>query len=50
VKRDKIVLKLQKKKGEYSYENWSSLTAKKAREESEASKKDPAGGLIVVLF
>ena len=47
VKRDKVVLKLQKKKGEYSFEQWSSLTAKKAREESDTSKKDPAGGSVI---
>jgi len=44
VKKDKIVLKLQKIKGEYSYDSWTSLTAKKKREETEASKKDPMGG------
>lgn len=45
MKKDKIVLKLQKVKGEYSYEHWSSLTAKKKREEAE-SKKDPMGGTV----
>ncbi len=45
VKKNKIVLKLQKKKGEYSYESWQSLTAKKSRKEMEAAKKDPAGGI-----
>mmetsp|Transcript_26138 Transcript_26138/g.36022 ORF Transcript_26138/g.36022 Transcript_26138/m.36022 type:complete len:235 (-) Transcript_26138:66-770(-) len=49
VKKDKIVLKLQKIKGEYSYESWTSLTAKKKREETEASKKDPMGGIMDMM-
>jgi hypothetical protein len=43
VKKNKIVLKLQKVKGEYSYDQWSSLTAKKSRKEEE-KKADPMGG------
>ena len=48
VKNNKIVLKLQKKKGEYSFDHWTSLTAKKKRgEETGASaKKDPMGGVL----
>ena len=49
VKKNKIVVKLQKVKGEYSYENWASLTAKKKREEVEATKKDPMGGLMDMM-
>jgi calcyclin binding protein len=45
VKKNKVVIKLQKKKGEYSYEQWTALTGKKKRDEEEASKsKDPMGG------
>jgi calcyclin binding protein len=45
VKKNKVVIKLQKVKGEFSYDSWTALTAKKKREESEsASKKDPMGG------
>lgn len=44
VKANKIVLKLQKAKGEYSYEQWSSLTAKKKKTDEPAAKKDPMGG------
>lgn len=46
VKNNKIVLKLQKVKGEYSYEHWTSLTAKKRKTEEDkaAAKKDPMGG------
>ncbi len=46
VKKNKIVVKLQKIKGEYSYDNWATLTTKKKREEVEASKKDPMGGKL----
>ena len=47
VKRDKVVIKLQKKKGDYSYEHWSALTAKKKRDADGNTKKDPMGGLMV---
>lgn len=56
VKKNKVVLKLQKLKGEYSYDHWTQLTAKKKREETESSKKDPMGGkslflpYILILF
>ena len=45
MKKDKIVLKLQKVKGEYSYEHWSSLTAKKKREEA-GSDNTPHGRAV----
>jgi calcyclin binding protein len=47
VKANKLVLKLQKVKGEYSYEHWSSLTSKKKKDESAGAAKkdkDPMGG------
>lgn len=46
VKANKIVLKLQKVKGEYSFEQWNSLTAKKQKSNEPAAKKDPMGGEI----
>ena len=51
VKKDKIVIKLRKLKGEYSYENWTSLTAKKKRDSaSEADKKaNPMGGIMDMM-
>lgn len=49
VKRNKVVIKLKKVKGEYSYEHWTSLTAKKKREESESVKKDPMGGIMDMM-
>ena len=47
VKKDKIVVKLAKVKGEYSYESWTNLTSKKSKEAQESSKKDPMGGIMV---
>ena len=49
VKNNKIVLKLQKVKGEYSFDHWTSLTSKKKKGEevggAGAKKdKDPMGG------
>ena len=44
VKKNKVVIKLAKKKGEYSYEHWTALTSKKKRSEEDNSKKDPMGG------
>jgi calcyclin binding protein len=46
VKNNKIVLKLQKVKGEYSFDHWNSLTAKKKKDDGAAggAKKDPMGG------
>jgi len=51
VKAHKIVLKLVKAKGQYSYESWTQLTAKKPRDDNaEASKKaDPAGGIMDMM-
>jgi len=48
VKANKVVLKLKKIKGEYSYEHWSSLTAKKKREEGN-KKADPMGGIMDMM-
>jgi len=48
VKKNKIVLKLAKVKGEYSYEHWNNLTAKKSREEKKDTKKDPMGGTDMI--
>lgn len=45
VKNNKVVIKLQKKKGEYSYDHWTALTGKKKRDETESTKSaDPMGG------
>lgn len=51
VKKDKILVKLQKIKGEYSFDTWNNLTAKKKRDpEAEARRKaDPSGGLMDMM-
>jgi len=49
VKKDKLVIKLAKKKGEYSFEHWSALTSKKSKEKKEATKKDPMGGIMDMM-
>jgi calcyclin binding protein len=36
-------------KGEYSYESWQQLTAKKSREETAAKKKDPTAGIMDMM-
>jgi len=48
VKKNKIVVKLQKVKGEYSYEHWAHLTAKKPREQRD-SKKDPSASIMDMM-
>lgn len=50
VKKNKVVLKLQKVKGEYSFDHWTNLTAKKKRDEAaEEKKKDPMGGIMDLM-
>jgi hypothetical protein len=49
VKKDKVVIKLQKKMGQYSYDTWSSLTAKTKREPEADKSKDPMGGLMDMM-
>ena len=49
VKKDKIVVKLAKVKGEYSFENWTSLTSKKTKEAKEATTKDPMGNIMGMM-
>ena len=49
VKKDKVVVKLAKVKGEYSYDHWTGLTSKKTKEKKEASSKDPMGGIMDMM-
>lgn len=51
VKANRVILKLQKVKGEYNYEHWNNLTAKKLRDaETDAKKKaDPTASLTDML-
>lgn len=45
VKPNKVVIKLQKKKGDFSFDHWQHLTAKKKRSEDDKKlKNDPSAG------
>lgn len=48
VKQNKVVVKLKKKKGEFSYEHWTNLTAKRKRDAA-AATKDPMGGIMDLM-
>ncbi|CAM9667771.1 unnamed protein product, partial [Heterosigma akashiwo] len=62
VKANKIIIKLKKVKGEYSYDHWTGLTAKRAKTGGAAgatkehvfqkitmSGQDPMGGLMSMM-
>mmetsp|Transcript_3129 Transcript_3129/g.3296 ORF Transcript_3129/g.3296 Transcript_3129/m.3296 type:complete len:245 (+) Transcript_3129:112-846(+) len=49
VKKDRIVIKLKKVKGEYSYEHWSKLASNKPRQDRDIKKKDPSAGLMDMM-
>ena len=42
VKPNKVVVKLGKVKGEFSYDNWTELTSKKSKEAAKRAKSDPS--------
>jgi calcyclin binding protein len=48
IKPNKIILKLGKIKGEYSYDHWTQLTAKKKKEKGN-KKDDPAAGIMDLM-
>jgi calcyclin binding protein len=47
IKPNKIIIKLGKIKGEYSYDSWTQLTAKKKKDKSK--KDDPAAGIMDLM-
>eukprot|EP00956_Cyclotella_meneghiniana_P030628 scaffold77778_cov54-Cyclotella_meneghiniana.AAC.4 len=49
IKPNKIILKLGKIKGEYSYDSWTQLTAKKKKEKGSGKKDDPAAGIMDLM-
>lgn len=49
VKKEKIVIKLGKVKGEYSYDSWQGLTAKKDKKKEAAKKADPTAGIMDLM-
>lgn len=44
VKKNRVTVKLKKVKGEYSYENWTNLTAKGGRAGKDKAKQEKEGG------
>jgi len=48
VKPNKILIKLGKVKGEYSFDHWTELTAKK-KKENKGKKEDPAAGIMDLM-
>ncbi len=50
VKANKIIIKLGKVKGEYSYDHWTELTAKKKKlQDSKGKKDDPTAGIMDLM-
>ena len=51
VKANKIILKLQKVKGQYNYENWQNLVCKKKRDPhaEKKSKENPQNGIMDMM-
>ena len=43
VKKNKVILKLSKKKGEYNFDHWTNLTSK-TKTDPAKKKEDPMGG------
>lgn len=50
VKKNKVLIKLQKKKGEHLYETWQALIAKKKRDAASEAKKGNVNIIIFYLF
>ena len=49
VKKDRVVIKLKKVKGDYSYDSWTTLVSKKDKVKKAASKADPMGGIMDMM-
>lgn len=49
VKKDRVTLKLKKVKGEFSYDSWTTLTAKKNKQEKKKGNDDPMGGIMDLM-
>merc|ERR1712196_665790 len=49
VKKNKVLIKMEKKKGDYSYEQWQNLVSKKSKEEQRKRKEDPMGGIMDMM-
>lgn len=49
VKQNKVIIKLTKKKGQYSYEHWQNLVSKKSKEEKNKRKSDPSSSIMDMM-
>jgi calcyclin binding protein len=49
VKKNKVIVKLKKVKGDYSYDSWQTLTSKKNKEAKKKSKDDPTAGIMDMM-
>lgn len=49
VKQNKVVVKIGKVKGEFSYDNWTTLTAKKDKKSKAESKSDPSASIMDMM-
>lgn len=49
VKANKVLVKLVKKKGEYSYDHWTELRSKKNADEKRKLKNDPTSGIMDMM-
>mmetsp|Transcript_51223 Transcript_51223/g.76009 ORF Transcript_51223/g.76009 Transcript_51223/m.76009 type:complete len:292 (+) Transcript_51223:44-919(+) len=49
VKSDKVLIKLAKKKGEYGYESWPQLLAKKGKKTADKKKEDPSSSIMEMM-
>lgn len=49
VKKNRVVIKLKKVKGDYSYDSWQNLTSKKDKAAKQKSKADPTAGIMDMM-
>ena len=49
VKQNKVIIKIGKVKGEYSYDHWTDLTSKKGSKEKAKEKEDPQASIMNMM-
>jgi len=49
VKKNQIKIKMLKKKGQYGYESWTELTAKRSKTDEDGKEKDPSSSLMDMM-
>lgn len=50
VRKNKVIVFLSKKKGEFAYENWIQLIGKKNKDEKKKTSDDPMGGKNLIII